>query len=118
MAGLLGSQAIITTRDELDKSAIAQILELLTYLGFDVLVAGIKTAKMPFESVNLVEGEVTFAERFHTFHDVEQPAARLRRFISKEKCSLPFCKDNLLGPNEAVVHDMNLAGFRDAAEQD
>ena len=30
---------------------------------------------------------------------------------------MPFCKDKLLGANEAVLHDMNLAGFRDAAEQ-
>jgi hypothetical protein len=46
-AGLLGSQTITTTRYEIDKSAVAQILKLLTYLGFDVLIAGIEIAEMP-----------------------------------------------------------------------
>jgi hypothetical protein len=59
---LLGSQTIITTRHEIDKSAIAQILELLAYLGLDVLVAGIEIAQMPLERVDLVEREVAFAE--------------------------------------------------------
>jgi hypothetical protein len=44
-AGLLGSQAIITTRYEFDESAVAQILKLLPYLWFDVLIAGIEAAK-------------------------------------------------------------------------
>src|SRR5450759_1290792 len=59
------SQAIITTRNEIDKSAIAQILQLLTYLGFDVLVAGIKIAEMPLEGVDLIKREVALAERLH-----------------------------------------------------
>jgi hypothetical protein len=59
-AGLLGSQAITTTRYELDKSAIAQKLKLLTYLGLDVLVAGIEIAEMPFERVDFVKREVAF----------------------------------------------------------
>src|SRR5258708_24212040 len=117
MPVLLRSQTIITTRHEIDKSAIAQKLKLLAYLGFDVLVAGIKIAKLPLERVDLVEREVAFAERLHAFHDVEQPATRLRRFTSEEKRLLPFRKAELLGANEAVLHDMNLAGFRDAAEQ-
>jgi hypothetical protein len=117
-ASLLGSQTVITTRHEINKSAVAQILKLLTYLRLDVQVAGIEIAEMPFESIDLVEREVALPKRFHTFHDVEQPAARFRRFVPEKKGSLPFCKDKLLGANEAVVHDMNLAGFRDAAEQD
>src|SRR5450756_1132893 len=43
---LLGSQAIMTTRHEIDKSTIAQILKLLTNLRLDVLVAGIEIAEM------------------------------------------------------------------------
>src|ERR1700722_11927434 len=109
MAGLLGSQAIITTRHEFDKSAVAQILQLLAYLRFDVLVARIEFAEMPLEGVDLVQREVALAERLHAFHDVEQPAARLRRFISEEKCLLPVRKDELLGANEAVPDDVNLA---------
>lgn len=69
------SQAIITTRYEIDKSAISQILKLLTYLGLDVLVPRIEFAEMPFEGIDLVEREVALAERFDAFHDVEQPAA-------------------------------------------
>ena len=117
MTCLLRSQTIITTRHEIDKSAIAQILKLLPYLGSDVLVAGIEIAKVPLESIDLVKCEVAFAKRLHTIHDVEQPAARFRRFTSEEKCLLPFGKHELLRANEAVLHDMNLAGFRDAAEQ-
>jgi hypothetical protein len=45
-ACLLGSQKIISSRNEIDESAIAQILKLLTYLGFDVLVAGIEVTEL------------------------------------------------------------------------
>ena len=117
-ASLLGSQTIITTRHEIDKSAVAQILQLLTNLGFDVLVAGIEIAEMPLEGVDLVKREVAFAERLHALHDIEQPAARFRRFTSEKKRFLPFRKDEFLCANETVLHDMNLAGLRDAAEQD
>ena len=57
------SQAIITTRDEIDKSPVAQILKLLTYLGFDILITGIELAEMPLERVDFVEREIAFAER-------------------------------------------------------
>src|SRR5580692_4732252 len=109
MAGLLGSQAIITTRHELDKSAVAQILQLLAYLRFDVLVAGIEFAEVPLEGVDLVQGEVALAERVNAFHDVEQPATRLRRFIPEEQRLLPIGKDEFLSANEAVPDDVNLA---------
>jgi hypothetical protein len=65
-------------------------LKLLPYLGFDVLVAGIKITEMSFEGVNFLKGEITFAERVHAFHDIEQPASRLGRFASEKKRSLPF----------------------------
>src|SRR6476660_1583964 len=94
-ANLLGSQTIITPRDELDKSAVAQILKLLPYLGFDVLVAGIEIAEMPFESVDLIKCEVAFPELLHAFHDIEQPAAGLRRFAPEKQRLLPFRKDKL-----------------------
>jgi len=61
-ASLLGSQTVISPRNEINKSAIAQILKLLTNLGFDILVAGIEFAKMPFESVDLVERESGFLD--------------------------------------------------------
>jgi hypothetical protein len=67
----LRSQAIITTRHEIDKSTIPQILQLLTYLGFDVLVAGIEIAEMPLEGVDLFKREVAFAEGLHALHDIE-----------------------------------------------
>jgi len=61
-AGLLGSQAIITARYEFDESPVAQKLKLLAYLRLDVLVAGIEVAEMPFEGVDLVQGELALAE--------------------------------------------------------
>src|ERR1700730_2650009 len=112
------SQAITTTRNEIDKSAVAQILQLLTYFWFDVLVAGIEIAEMPFERVNLVEREVALAKRLDALHDVEQPAARLRRFTPEEKRPLPIRKDEFLGADQTVLDDVNLAGLRNAVEQD
>src|SRR5439155_16715341 len=78
------SQAIIAARQELDEPTITQVLELLTNLWSDVLVAGIEIAKMPLKTVDFFEREFTLAERFHAFHDVEQPASRfqLRRKIA------------------------------------
>ena len=70
----LSPQAIITTRYEIDKSAIPQKLKLLAYLGFDVLVAGIEIAEMPFECVDFLKREFPLAERFHALHDIEQAA--------------------------------------------
>ena len=73
---------------------------------------------MSLESVDLVKREVPRAERLDAFHDVEQPAARLRRFVSEEKRLLPFREHQVLCANDAGLNDMNLAGLRDAAEQD
>src|SRR5258705_9128884 len=73
---------------------------------------------MSLESVDLVKREVPLAERLDAFHDVEQPAARLRRFVSEEKRLLPFREHQVLCANDAGLNDMNLAGLRDAAEQD
>src|SRR5258708_6698780 len=98
-ASLLGSQTIISPRNEINKSAVTQILKLLTNLRFDVLVAGIEAAKMTFEGVDLIEGEVPFPKRLHALHDIEQPAARFGRFISEEKRLLPFRKHEFLGAN-------------------
>src|ERR1700688_820135 len=113
----LRSQAIVTTRHEIDKSAVAQILKLLTYLGVDVLVAGIEIAKMPFECVDFLKREFPLAERFHALHDIEQPAARLRRFVPEEERPLPVGEDSFLRTNDAFLYDMNLAGLGNAAEQ-
>src|SRR5450759_3434427 len=115
MRAVLRSQTIIATGDEINKAAVAQILKLLANLGFDVLVARIEIAEMPLEGVDFVKREVSFPKRFHAFHDVEQPAARFRRFISEEKRFLPFREDEFLRANETILHDMNFA--RDAAEQ-
>jgi hypothetical protein len=117
-ASLLRSQSIISAGNELDKSAIAQILELLTYLRPDILVAGIEFAKMPLECIDVVEREITFIQRFHAFHDVEQPAARLKGFAPEKECLLPFLKDGFLRTNDAVLDDMYLADLRHFAEQD
>jgi hypothetical protein len=117
-AGLLRSQTIISARDEFDKAPVAQILKLLTYLGFDVLVAGVEIAQMPLESVDFIKREVTLAKRLHAFHDIEQPAACIRRFIPEEKRLPPFREDEFLRANDAALYDMDFSGVRDAAEQD
>ncbi len=64
---------------------------------------------MPFESIYLVECEVALAERFDALHDIEQPAARLRRFISEEKRPLPLGEDVFFLADDTVLHDMNFA---------
>src|SRR4051812_26392744 len=113
-----GSQTITSARDEIQKPAVAEKLKLLAYLRPDVLVAGIKLAEMPLERVDLIERELALSEGLHAFHDVEQPAARFQRFIPEEKRFLPFRENQLLCANDAVLHDMNLAGLRHLAEQD
>src|ERR1700761_2431124 len=112
----LRSQTIITSRDEINKSTIAQILELLTYLGFDVLIAGVEIAEMLLERINLFKREVALPKGLNAFHDIEQPAPRFRRFISEEKCFLPFRKDNFLRANDPVLYNMNFTGIRNAAD--
>jgi hypothetical protein len=52
-ASLLGSQTIISARNELNKSAVSQVLKLLAYLGFDVLVVRIEVTEVPLEGVDL-----------------------------------------------------------------
>jgi hypothetical protein len=58
----LGSQAIITTRDEFEKPAITQVLKLLPNFWSNVLVPRMKLAEMPFESVDIVKRKISFAE--------------------------------------------------------
>src|SRR4051794_26168032 len=57
-AGLLRSQTIIASGNELDKSTITQKLELLAYLWPDVLVTGIELRQSFLENIDLVEREV------------------------------------------------------------
>src|SRR5258708_1815102 len=103
MQTVSGSQTITSARDEIYKPAVAQILKLLAYLRPDVLVAGIEPAEMPLESVDLIERELTLAERLHAFHDIEQPAPRFQRFVPKEKRFLPFRENQLFRANDAVL---------------
>ena len=116
--GLLGSQAIVTTRYEFDESAVAQKLKLLANFGFHVLVTWIEIAKMPFERVDFVKGEVALSNRLHAFHDVEQPTARFRRFIPEEERSLPFGQDRFFRPYYSTPDNMNFPGLGNAVEQD
>jgi len=73
---------------------------------------------MPFEGVDLVKREVPFPQRLHALHDIEQPAARFRRFASQEERPLPIGEDFFLRTDDPALHDMNLARLRDSAEQD
>lgn len=61
-ADLLGSQTVISSRNEIDKSPITQKLKLLTYFGPNVLVARIEVAQMLFESVDVFKREVALPE--------------------------------------------------------
>src|SRR5882672_2546473 len=117
MRGLLRSQTIISAREEVEKSAISQILKLLTYLRFDVLVARIQVAQVSLETIDLFKRELALAECLHAFHDIKQPATVFRRFISEKKRLLPFSKNVLFLANETVLHNMNLAGLRDPVEE-
>jgi len=96
MADASSSQTIIAARHEIDKTAIAQILQLLAYLRPDVLVSGIEFAKVPFEAIYLIQRELVLAERFYTLHHIKQPSAGLRRFTSEEERLLPFGEHQLL----------------------
>jgi len=104
--------------NEINKSAVAQILKLLTYLRLDVLIARIEIAKMPLEGIDLVEGEITLTERLHAFHHVKQPAPCFRRLASEKQRPLPLLKDGLLGANDTAPHDVNLAGLGNARQDD
>jgi hypothetical protein len=53
-------------------------LELLTYLGLDVLVARIEVTEMPLEGVDLLKREIPLTERINAF--VRGRFARRRRF--------------------------------------
>src|SRR3954449_7131764 len=72
---------------------------------------------MPLEGIDLFDGEFALAERLNALHYVEQPTTRFRRRIPEEKRFLPFRKDQLFLANQTLLHDMNLAGLRHAAEQ-
>src|SRR5882672_12510262 len=93
------------------------MLKLLAYLRPDVLVARVEIAKMQFESVDLIECEVSLAKRLHAFHDVQQPAPRFWRFASKEERLLPIGEDEFLGANNAILNDMNFPGVWHTAEE-
>src|SRR5215472_8207350 len=113
----LGSQAIVTTRYELDESPIAQILQLLANLWPDVLVAGIEVAEMPVEGIDLIESELPLAERLDALHHIEQPTTRLQRLASEEESLLPFLKNGVLRANDTVLNDVYLADLWHLADQ-
>src|SRR3981189_2697375 len=72
---------------------------------------------MPLKSIDLIKRKVALPERLHALHDIEQPATAFQRFISEEKCLLPFCQDEVFLSHDAVLDNMNFPGFRDLAEQ-
>lgn len=111
-------QTIIPARNEFNKPAVTQILKLLPHLRPDVLVAGIEITEVPFESIDLVKGEVSLAKRLHALHHIQQPAARFRGFVSEEKCLLPIGEDEFFRANNAVLDDMYLAGVWNSTKQD
>jgi hypothetical protein len=112
------AETIIAPRNEIDKSTVAQILQLLANLRPDVLVAGIAIAEMPLEGIDFVKREVALPKRLHAFHDVEQPASRFQRLAPEKERLLPVGKDEFFRTNDTILDDVNFPGFRDAAEQD
>jgi hypothetical protein len=82
------------------------------------LVTGIEVAELPLEPVDFFESKFAFPEGFDAFHDVEQPATGFERFIPKKERLLPFLKNNFLRANDAVLDDVNFAGFRHLPDQD
>src|SRR5690242_9391085 len=107
----LRSQAIPAARDKFDESAITQILKLLSYFWFDVLVARVEITKVSLKGVDFVEREIGLTQRLHAFHYVKQPAACLQGLAPEEKRPLPFLKNGLFGTDDAILNDMNLADF-------
>ena len=73
---------------------------------------------MPVEGINLVKGKLALAQRLDAFHDVQQPAARLKRFASEKECFLPYFENGVLRTDDAVLDDMYLADLWHLAEQD
>ena len=84
-------------------------MKLLTYLGFDVLVARVETTETTLKSVDFVESEFSFPERFDAFHDVEQPSTCLQRLMSEEEGLLPLLQNRLFRANDAILNDVNLS---------
>ncbi len=68
---------------------------------------------MPFEGVNLVKREVSLAERLHALHDIQQPAARFRRFASEKDGLLPVGEDEFFRANDAILDNVNFPGVRE-----
>src|SRR5437016_1360847 len=69
------SETIASTRNEIQVTAISQVLELLANLRLNILIAGIKTAQVSLECVNIINVEFMFADRFDAFHHFNQPAS-------------------------------------------
>ena len=114
---LLGSQAIISARDEFDKSAVPQVLQLLAYLRFDVLVAGIEIAEMPVESVDLSRVNSRLpSDSTHFITSSSQPRVSGDSFLRNSV----FCHSSRtasFGRTTPSLHDVNLARLRDAADR-
>ena len=108
----------MATSNELNISAVTQVLKLLSNLRPDVLVTRIDISKVALERVDLIKGEVSLAERLDAFHHIKQPAAGFERLVPEEQCLLPLLKNRILRPNETAPDDMNLAGLGHAIQSD
>jgi len=77
-----------------------------------------KLPEPTIEGIDFVQHEFTFSKSLDTSHYVEEPSACFLRFLSEKKRSLPFLKNSILGTNDTILHNMNLARIRNTAKQD
>jgi hypothetical protein len=74
----LSHEAVSSSRFKPNQTCVAQYLELLTYLGFDVMIVGIKAAQFFLKSVGVGERESIQTEFVKERKDGSSPSARGR----------------------------------------
>jgi len=77
-------------RDKVEIPAVSKELKLLADFIFYVFVVWKNATETFFKCINFIQVEFRLADRINAFHDFDEPASRIRPFIPKEKCSLPF----------------------------
>jgi hypothetical protein len=83
-----------------------------------VSIVRIEIAQRAFESVDVLKLEFRPADGLHAFHDLDQPASRIRRFVAQEARLAPLSEHFVLRLNLAVANDEDFARWGNLAEQD
>jgi len=113
----LRPQPIISARDKVEISPIAEHLKLLANLLLDVSVFRIKPAQSGFESVDIVELEFIFADALNALHDLNQPPPCLHSFLAEEQGFLPLVENGFLWLRRPISDEEDFSGFGDLIQQ-